>query len=175
MSLSSIFNRRLGSSLIATLFLVLFLFILGLGFLGRRAPLYDSAVYGVLEARALAIAQAGIEDARVKLNHDHDFPPPGDEEQEVFSYRETLLDVDGAAIGHFDVAVDTSRRAAPVSLIWVTSSGVAQQPGRPRVQARKVLRAEFEVSLLLRGSDFGDQIPNPNYLRLLNLEEVGSP
>ena len=168
-------DKSRGAVLIVTMFLVLFIFVLGLGLLGRRAPQYESATQATLEAQARALAEAGLEDARVKLNHDQDFPPPGDDGQEIFSYRETVLDVDGQPVGYFDVQVDLSRKAAPAALIWVTSSGVVSDPLRPTTLIRKILRAEYESSLLLRGSDPVDQIPNPDYLQLLRIEEVGAP
>lgn len=91
--------RRRGFLLILSLLLVTIILILGMGLLGSQAPKYGAAVRAADAAQARAMALAGMEDARIKLAKDVQFPPRQDKDrpidpdhlrQDKFAYSETL-------------------------------------------------------------------------------------
>lgn len=135
-----------------SLLLCVLLLVLGVGFLGKRAAQSQAGAAESLAAKARALAEAGIEDARVKLDKDLFFPPPGDVDQTQFSYQEALYDASGANLaGYYDVVIDLSQRHAPdppdpyyPSIILVTSTGlVGDNPKAPL--AAVTLRMEIDV------------------------------
>ncbi len=144
--------KKRGFILAMSLLLCVLLLVLGVGFLGKRAAQSQAAAAEGLAAQARALAEAGLEDARVKLDKDLFFPPPGDVDQDHFSYQEELRDASGAnRVGYYLVTVDEARRSAPdppdfhyPSVIVVTSTGcVGQDPKQP--QAAVTLRMEIDV------------------------------
>ncbi|MFN8608412.1 MAG: hypothetical protein U0931_12820 [Vulcanimicrobiota bacterium] len=142
---------RRGFVLIFSLLLLLLLALGGMILLGQRAAQYRASVLASKTAVARALAQAGLEDARVKLEKDLNFPPPGDQNQVVFSYDEPVTDLDGKLVGYYFVTVD-SRHRTPLqppapnepSIVVVTAMGRAgQDPKEP--EAVYALSMEVEV------------------------------
>jgi Na+-transporting methylmalonyl-CoA/oxaloacetate decarboxylase gamma subunit len=154
--------KRKGFALVASFLLLLVVFVLGLGFLGKRVSLYKEALSARSASQARAAALAGMEDARVKLEKDGAFPPLGSSEQQLFSYSEPLLSVGGSEVGGYTVTIDKRLQQLPYALIRVTSvgwSGTADSPA-----ATRRLYAELDISPLIRGaSDV-----NPNFFRWIN-------
>lgn len=134
-----------------SLLLCVLLLVLGVGFLGKRAAQSAAANSEGLSAAARALAEAGLEDARVKLDKDMFFPPPADEDQKFFSYGEKMTDVAGTTVGFYFVDLDLQFATAPdppdpshSSVIRVTSIGsVGEDPNAPR--AMVTLRMEVDV------------------------------
>lgn len=90
----------------------------GMGLMTSQIASYRgvSAVEGA--AQALALAQAGLEDARLKMERDYQFPPRGDgnfmedtspnaQGQTLFTYCEDVR-VGGKRFGSYQVSIDTS-------------------------------------------------------------------
>lgn len=164
MSLSLVKKRR-GFTLVASLFLLVVLLVLGLAFLGKRVAQYRGAVAVRAAARARAVALAGLEDARVKLEKDALFPPLGSEEQLYFSYTETLRDINGQPAGTYTVTVDSRLDKWPYAVVRLTSVGTVGPVDDP--QARRRLYAELDVSPTRRGTT----VPNENFYRFINFQD----
>lgn len=129
--------------LILVLFLLLILLTMGLAFLGTRVAQYRASVLSVEEAQARAVARAGMEDARAKLEMDLDFPPRGAEDQLVFTYSEDVTDVSGTLVGSYTVTIDVRWRREPYQVLRITSEG--QVGPRDEPFARSVLRAHLDL------------------------------
>lgn len=127
-----------GSLLIAALLLGIVILLVGLGFLAQRRAQYQAAAEGSAATQALALAQAGLEDFRVKMAKSYDFPA-WRPEQTLFSYSE---DFPG---GSYSVRVQRVLGNAALNprptLYVVRSEGTAGDRGEPR--ARRVLQAEI--------------------------------
>jgi hypothetical protein len=164
-------NNRRGSLLITSLFLSIILLIMGVCFLTMKALQYQSGSLAGLSSRAGAIAEAGIMDAKLKLEKDLEFPradSPAD--QTEFSYAENFFDLDGASrLGSYAVVIDTKKRVSPWYIIRITSIGTLGPLNQPL--ARRKIYAELDVSPQLRGNPSS---PNPNYFRLINWQDSGS-
>jgi hypothetical protein len=126
-------KREIRGSLLVTTLLVSILILLVCGaMVYRRSRQYEAANHQVAAARALALAEAGLEDARVKLNKDADFPPFGSEDQRVFSYVEPVFSLDGVTpLGSYEVIVDMRWQAPPLQVYRITSIGTCGETQRP--------------------------------------------
>jgi hypothetical protein len=152
--------------IVITLLVCILIFLVCGAMVYSRTRQYEAANHQVAEARALAIAEAGLEDARVKLNKDADFPPMGSEDQLVFSYVEEVRDLDGVTVlGSYEVVVDMRWREAPVQIIRVTSIGISGDMDQP--QARSRVTMDLDVAPQLR-TDFTQ--PNPNFFKFFARE-----
>lgn len=134
---------RRGSLLIMVLLLLGILFALGLGFLSSRVSRYRASASSRAAVQAEALAYAGLEDARVKLNRDHSFPPAGAEEQPSFTFSEELADFDGQPAGYYLVTVDVLYGGSPYHLVRVTSTGAVGPRDRPL--ARRTFQTEWSA------------------------------
>ena len=142
---------RRGFLLIVAMLLCLMLVVLGMGFLGKRGGQYQAALEQARAGQARAVAEAGIEDAMLKLNKDLFFPPPGDQDQLQFSYSEELTDLKGDVVGTYYVTVDSRRASSPdppdpsyPSVYFVESRGfLGPDPEHPLA----VVRLHMEVNL----------------------------
>ncbi len=121
----------------------------------------SGAPTATLRGSARFLAEAGLEDARIKLEKDGTFPPLADPAQTLFTYSESLTDIAGTTeLGRYSVTVDISRRAQN-GIIAIRSEGsLSQSPSY-----RRVLYAELDLS--------GDLSTNPNYFRYLHIEDRG--
>lgn len=153
---------RRGFALVVSFLLLLVIFVLGLGFLGKRMALYKEAVSARTSSQARVAALAGIEDVRVKLEKDGSFPPEGSAEQLQFSYSEPLQSVGGTVVGGYTVIVDRRLRQLPYAVIRITSIGWTGPADQPT--ATRKIYAELDVSPVVRGSSD----PNPNFFRWIN-------
>lgn len=154
--------------LATVLILLVLLLVAGIAFLGARVLQYRSSVDAASTAQALALAEAGLEDARVKLEKDYHFPPPGSDEQLTFTYTEDLPEVTSGAPASYEVTVDTTYTDPPYSLIQVTVIGTVGPRDKPL--ARRKLTAEYDVGVWDR--QHPDQ-PNPTLGKFINLTDGG--
>lgn len=162
--------RERGVMLIVVLGLGLFFLVLGMGFLSQRAEQYKGAYRLAESEQALAIARAGLEDARVKLSVDPGFPPQGSVDQSVFSYSENLTEVGGTAVvGSYTVTVDRRHALPPYSVVRLTIVGKAGPPDSPL--ARRVLSAELDVAAFLRDDP---DVTNPEFFNFIQIVDQGS-
>jgi hypothetical protein len=124
--------KRRGSVLVGVLLILLVLLVGGLALSTRQKERYKGAVAESLSLQALCLAESGWEDARVKLDKDPLFPPPGGLEQPTFTYTEQVNDPDGNRVGSYTVTVDKRFDRAPYYLFVVTSVGSVGPAGANR-------------------------------------------
>jgi hypothetical protein len=162
-------RRSRGFLLIFGLLVMVLLLILGLAFLGKQADAYRSATQAAAANVAMECAMAGLEDVRVKLMNDVNFPPPGDDKQLQFAYSEVLLDVDTPAeVGSYSVVIDSRWQDPPVQILKVEVTGFAGDPDRPSVSRRRI-SAEWDMAEIERNGS----APNPNVGRFINFQDHG--
>jgi hypothetical protein len=132
-----------------SIFLLLILLFAGLAFLSSKSSAYRGAAAAGPALIARGLAQAGMEDARVKLQKDLFFPPVvGEHEQNLFSYTENLSASGSSELtGTYTVSIDTRLAAPPYNVIRVTSIGRWAPPSGS--SASHVISAE----MLLTGAD----------------------
>jgi hypothetical protein len=154
--------------LVITLFLAVLFLILGMGFLTQRVTQYRGSFRAAEAVQALACARAGLEDVRTKLNVDYNFPPPGADDQPVFSYCEVLTDLaSNTPVGSYTVSIDTTYRQAPYSLLRITIVGQAGDPTEP--VARRKLYAELDISPTLRDDPTTANLEFFNFIQVVDL------
>ncbi len=123
-------SRRRGVLYVSVLMLTMMLLVLGMAFLSGQGPEAQRGRDAEDAAQAQELARAGIEDARIKLANDIEFPPVG-VDQLVFSYTEL---VDG--LGSFRVHIDSANRRKPHYLYALVSEGFVGPATKPRARAR---------------------------------------
>lgn len=155
--------RRRGFVLLLSLLLVVLLLVVGLAFLGQKALQYRSAGEAQLAAQAKALAEAGLEDFRIKLQRDLDFPRYTID-QAVSAYSEQV-----STIGSYTVSVNATYQMQPYAILVVTSLGEVGDSARQAV-SRRALRAEVDLARFVRSSP---GVANPNYRRLTSYQDLG--
>ncbi len=151
---------RRGVILIVVLLLLVILLVLGMGFLTQQRHLHGAARRSHSAVLARALAEAGLEDARAKLEKDLDFPPSADPSQKVFSYSEQMTKLDGSSFGRYTVTIDHTK-VEQNGVIVLTSVG--SLGGDDPTQ--RVLYAELDVS--------GDPSSNARFFRFVHFEDRG--
>ncbi len=160
--------RRKAFILILALFIVTFISVLALAFLGAGPMNYRTAMSVTLEQQVQWLARSGIEDARIKLQRDPDFPPAMGDEGQYFSYSEQISELGGsAAIGSFEVTVDKSHSQDPYFLVILNSTGRLSRNGQ---ELKSSIRAELDISPTDRRSGHEDE-DNPNFYKIVNWSE----
>ena len=160
--------RRKAFILILALFIVTFISVLALAFLGAGPMNYRTAMSVTLEQQVHWLAQSGIEDARIKLQRDPDFPPSMGDEGLYFSYSEQISDLGGTSpIGSFEVTVDKSHAKDPYYLVILNSTGRLSRQGQ---EMKSSIRAEVDISPSDRRSGHEDE-DNPNFYKIVNWSE----
>ncbi|MFA5508741.1 MAG: hypothetical protein WC423_25175, partial [Vulcanimicrobiota bacterium] len=101
-------TRARGSILIVVLMLITVLLVMGMGFLASRVGEYRAARQAVLSVQAKGLAMAGMEETRVKLLKDFDFPPIAAIDQPAYQVVEPVHDLDGTTVlGFYEATVET--------------------------------------------------------------------
>lgn len=164
--------RRLrGSVLILVLVLISLVFVLGIVFLAYRATQYKAARQSTLAVQARQLAWVGLEQTRVKLMKDLNFPLSGDEDQLLFGLTENVYSLDGSdLVGSYRVVVDSTYSQEPYFLIRLTVTGLVGPPDRPL--ARRTLSAELDMATVAR-TPIGTSNPNPNLFQFVNFTDEG--
>ncbi|MEW6277206.1 MAG: hypothetical protein AB1758_01185 [Candidatus Eremiobacterota bacterium] len=161
--------------LVTVLLLTVILAIAGMAFLSTRSLQYQSTARFREAAQARALARAGLEDARVKLQKDLRFPPPASQSQVIFAYSEDVTDLDGQPVGHYVVEVDRTWAEAPYGVLKVISTGRTGRRDRPGAQ--QTIRAELDVLPTDRANPADPDPatnPNPTLFRFLRWRESQS-
>ena len=148
-------KRSKGSILVMALLATVALLVLGLGLMSAQAGRYRKALQIEQATQAYALARAGLEDARVKLEMDLEFPPPGADDQNLFRYGENFGN------GAYFVEVDARFDNPPYRVIKITSIGVVGNSESPA--ARRELIMELDSSPDSRSGPG----PNPDLFRVL--------
>ncbi len=133
-----------GSLLIVVLLITAVLFVGGLALSVQQQKRYAAAVTETQSLQALSLAEAGLEDVRVKLDKDPDFPPKGTPDQTAFTYSEALLGEDGQKLGSYTVTVDSRYAAPPFEFFLVRSQG--EVDGTRESQIVKIITGEVDVA-----------------------------
>lgn len=155
-----------GFLLIFCLLLGALLCILTLGLLSQQQLGRGSArrLGDFMQARCLA--EAGLDNARMKLDKDLRFPPRLAPECPVFSFSQACYDLDQRVVGYYKVEIDYRLLAEPYYLLKVRSEGWLGEASQPRASCR--LRAELDASPMDRTNPIQ---PNPNLYETLNCVE----
>ncbi|MBX3172196.1 MAG: hypothetical protein KF760_32625 [Candidatus Eremiobacteraeota bacterium] len=146
--------RRRGMLLIVALLVLGVALLAGMGLMTSQVSNYRGVHSAEDAALALCLAQAGLEDARLKLERDALFPPHGDgnlvdpddgakpQEQSLFTYSEDMF-WDAKRIGCYRVSIDSSF-AAPYQFVRVTSNGLVGPAEAPTAQ--RVIKVDLDIS-----------------------------
>ncbi|MBI3924721.1 MAG: hypothetical protein HY319_04210 [Armatimonadetes bacterium] len=159
-----------GATLIAVMLLMTVLLILGMAMLSQKSSQYEAAVRAREAAQARAVAQAGLEDARMKLTKDFGFPPVNLSDDEGFTYTEPLTGLDGQEIGSYRVTLDRRLLGPPHLILQITSVGVVGARERPR--SRVQLYAEVDMA---RQDRQNPALANPDFLKWVVYLEQATP
>ncbi len=162
--------RKKGMVLALVLVLSVIVMVLGMAFIGSRAVMYQNSARLGEAAQARALAEAGLEDCRIKLDKDPGFPPPGREEQTKFSYSEDVTDSSGELVGYYEVTVDSSHAVGPYYVVRIDSVGRAGTRAEP--VAQHTIEAELDVAVEDRASPGS---PNPRHFRFLRWDSSQNP
>ena len=162
-------TKRAGFLLVSTLLILSVLLIAGFGLLTSQEARYAAVGRSAEIAQAKAMAMAGLEDCRLKIQNDMNFPPEMGPGQTSFSYKESLpLPTVPATLANYQVLIDTSHAIPPYLVIVVTSIGSMGPDNRPTAQYS--LKAEIDISEVIRGS----ATPNPKYCKFTHIEDESS-
>ena len=159
--------RRRGFLLAMVLFLMLLMVVLGLGFITSRQSRYGASVKAIALGQAKSLAEAGLEDARVKMERDLDFPPAASMDQTAFSYQEPVLDPSGVLLGFYTVSIDTTYATAPYHIFRVRSTG-SVGPNTQFPEGTCTISAEFDNR---QAEAATASVRDPNYYRVVNWSE----
>ncbi|MBT9587617.1 hypothetical protein IV102_30020 [bacterium] len=160
--------RQRGFLMILVLMLCGILLTMGIGFLSTISSRYQSTAQAVLDVQAQALARAGLEEVRLKMNLDAQFPPRGALGQEIFRYSEPVLNPTGNVVGHYDISIDSSYLGTGCEVIILTASGRVVSPvdGQKTV-ATHTFRAYLDVYQPTSGP------VNPTFWTLLRFDDLG--
>ena len=162
--------KRRGFLLLMSLLLMSVIAVLGIGYVTSRQRRYSAAARALILAQARALAQAGMEDARLKIERDASFPPQTSADQTNYSYSEAVNSTTGTVLGRYVVNINTTYAAAPYYTLRVQSEGLAG-PNSNKPTGSFTISAEFDLSPLSAGNS-----RNPNQYRIVNWsEDVSSP
>lgn len=154
--------------LMLVVLLSMLLLVMGMYLLDLKVIQYRMAFLEGDYAIARGVAEAGMEDARAKLNRDVFFPPSIGGRQ-TFTYQDKLTDPDsGDEIGAYVVTIDVSKARSPDFLVGVDSLGLVGDPEQPK--ARRELKAQLDISTKDRNSP---NQPNPDYYKFVRWEDSG--
>lgn len=157
-------RNRSAYAIVLTLFLGIILLLLGIGFLNKRITQYRGSHQTAYQIQALSLARAGMEDARVKLWKDWDFPPEAGLSQKEFAYTEQLSPTES-----YTVIIDLSLRNSPFRILRIASIGTAGPMTAPL--ARRKLEAELDISPFLRNNPAAS---NPEFFEWVNWVDRGA-
>ncbi len=168
-------KKQKGSILVVTLILLIILFTMGMTILGMKSTQAKSSLMMTHSAMTKYIAEAGMEDARVKLLKDVDFPPKAEINDHLFSYSEELrYPGDSKSIGQYTVTIDTSKNDPSDSTqhdqtITVISEGVMRD-SNGNIIARHKISAILDTSPAIRGGT----ADNPYIYRYIDRRDYGN-
>ena len=145
-----------GFLVVTSLMLCVVLLLLGMGFMESQASRYRSVVYAGQGSQARALAWAGLEDARLKMQNDVSFPPQytgsydplsgysfATQDQSVFSYMENVT-LSSNVQGSYSVVINTTYGVDPFDVYEVDSVGILGDPNQPT--ALYHLQGEVDMS-----------------------------
>lgn len=103
-------KKKKGAVLIVVLILLMALFVMGMTILGMKSTQAKNSRMMMHSVISKYVAESGMEDARIKLQKDLDFPPIDGRQTTSFTYNEPLsFPGDNNSVGSYTVTVDVSR------------------------------------------------------------------
>jgi hypothetical protein len=176
-----------GSLLIITFFLAIILLVMGIAVLTMQQNRHKGALLARRGLQAKMVAEAGIEDARIKIQKDIHFKPRAGDLTYYF-YSESLKDPsDGSIVGRFEVTVDYTKSsfdpayapssqaqyyAYPFYIVRVRSLGIIGETDNPA--AKREIIADIDVCPVNRDASNYAQT-NPHFYQVINWRDMGSP
>ena len=133
--------KRRGFLLMVSLLILIFLLVLGMGLMSAQSARYRGLNRAQEAAQAFQLAQAGLEDIRLKLEIDPSFPPNPGDDQPLFNFAEDVQ-IGPDTIGSYEVLLDRDFERPPYQLIRITATGTVGPKERPIAQ--RVLKAELQ-------------------------------
>ncbi len=150
------------------LLLLALLMAFGMAFLTQKSVLYEGAVADTHAVAAHSLARFGLEQVRVKLNKDLEFPPQSAVDQHFFTYTEKITDLDGTTeVGTVRVALDLRYLNPPYEVLPVRCVGLLGTADDPK--ARREITAEFDLAEFERGTTN----PNPDRFKMIRYLDHG--
>lgn len=158
---------------------LMILLLTGFGLLTSQESRYAAVSRTAEVTQAKALALAGLEDCRLKLQNDVRFPPNLGPKQVYFAYAETL-DIPGPPVirGNYQIIMDMTHYTQqdpanptivnPYQVIQITAIGTIGDPLRPTAQYR--IKAEVDMSEVVRGTNN----PNPEFCKFTHIEDESS-
>lgn len=136
-------RKRRGFALILALLISTLLLVLGIGFMTKQSYRYRMARLSADAIAAKSLAMAGVENSRVKMQHDLLYPPPDNRYHDEYSFREPVygLDTTPQEVGYYEVTVDRRWMEPPYQIVIITSVGHPKDSN-----ARYSIRAELDVN-----------------------------
>ena len=132
---------RRGFLLLVALLVLISLLLLGMGLMSAQTARYRGVNRSQEAAQAFQLAQAGLEDVRLKLEVDTNFPPNPGDDQPLFNFAEDVQ-IGTTTIGSYEVVLDRSHEVPAYQLLHVTSIGTVGPKERPIAQ--RILKAELQ-------------------------------
>jgi len=161
-------SRRGYGLLVVVMLFSLVLLVLGIYLLDMKVIQYRTAVLEGDYFLARGIAEAGLEDARAKLNRDVSFPPTIGG-RTIFSYQDPVTEPDtGEIIGAYVVTIDLAKAYPPDLMVGISSLGLVGDPENPR--ARRELKAMLDIAEKNR---VDSNLTNPDFYKLVRWEDSG--
>ena len=158
--------------MITALMVSVLLLLIGMGLLGSQVSRYEAARQQLRLSQARQLALAGLEDARIKLELDIQFPPPPGPGQQTFSYSEKLETGSSLFEASYSVLVDMTYATDTSGYIEVVSVGTVGPPIRPLAQYR--LRGELDNYTSGRPAN-GFGIAKDRFFRYTHIQDEEMP
>ena len=92
------------------LLVLISLLLLGMGLMSAQTARYRGVNRSQEAAQAFQLAQAGLEDVRLKLEVDTNFPPNPGDDQPLFNFAEDVQ-IGATTIGSYEVTLDRTHEA----------------------------------------------------------------
>lgn len=165
----AVLARSRGSALVLTLLLGSLILVLGMALLSVQSSHRRAARSLETSMQAKLAAEAGLEDARVKLSRDPFYPDSAGSAQPLVCYTEKLSSATGATAGSYTVCVDRSRVDEPYYILTVDSVG---RVGRPGQESSRTLSVTLDLCPFSRTDP---NVPNPNLFGIISMRDSASP
>lgn len=135
--------RRRGMLLVVALLVLGVALVAGMGLMTSQVSNYRGVKSVEDAAQALALAQSGLEDARLKLERDLDFPPKGDPGQTLFTYSEDVR-IGSERIGSYRVSIDMAFHSSHYDMVRIVSTGLVGPGSEPTAQ--RTLKVDLDTN-----------------------------
>ncbi|MFN8608641.1 MAG: hypothetical protein U0931_13985 [Vulcanimicrobiota bacterium] len=154
--------------LVLSLLLCAIMLVAGMAFLSQRASESRWSQQALYALQARCLAEAGLEEARLKLGKCYDFPPTR-LEQRQFTYSEDVAAAHGALPGSYTVTIDWRYAQAGEAYQVILVSSTGRLGPRHQVLAQRTLYAELDGAPTRSGPAL-----NPKLFHWIEFRDEGS-